>query len=136
MQNDSSPFPHLLPLLSHAATAILAVTTTLLASWLGRKKQDAEVGKLTAETRHLEVSTDLAINDAVLESARVVAQLVIDAERLRDRSEHWERKAVAEQRRADLLQLEVNSMDLQMRKLDGYVKAKGLHPSELDTPRE
>lgn len=136
MQNDSSPFPHLLSLLSHATTAILAVFTTLIAGWLGRKKQTAEVGKLAAETRHLEVTTDLAINDAVLESARMVAQMVIDAERLRSERDHWEYKAGVEKRRADLLEIEVGTMDLQMRKLDGYVKAKGLHPSELDTPKD
>ena len=127
MQGESSTSSQVLPLLSHLATIILTVAGTLTGVWFKRKREPAEVAKIEAETRQIEVGTDLQL-------IREVTKAITKAERMKEERDHWERKADDLQKQVDLKDIEISSMDTQMRRMDGFIKARGLHLSDLDKP--
>lgn len=113
------------------------VAAAILTLWLKRKHGPAEVEKLRAEARSIEVRDDIAIGDSVLKLVKEVAIATVEAERLRDQCEHWQRKAGDLQQQLDLLVIEVDSADYQMRKQMNFIKAidKESEYLKLDQPK-
>jgi len=125
MQPDTSPIPHTL-----AQWFGLALATFIAAAggWFARRKREpVELRKLEAETRQINVTTDVSLIQAATEALNKAC-------RLQDERDHWERKAGRLEEQVDLLTIEVHAADMQMRKLSGYIKSKGLDASEIDKP--
>ena len=86
MQQETSTSPQIWLLASNAVTAFVTVATTLTAVWFKRKREPAEIAKITAETRQISVNTDVSLIQAATTA-------IGKAERLQDERDHWERKA-------------------------------------------
>lgn len=126
MQPDTSIFPHNL---AQWFSVVLASILGIVGGWAARRKREpVELAKIEAETRQIHVTTDVSLMQAATEALNKAC-------RLQDERDHWERKAESLQKQVDLLQIEVNAADEQMRRMDGFIKAKGLHQSDLDIPK-
>lgn len=119
-----------------AVTAVVASAGTCLAAWLKGRQSPSEIAKTEAQIRSIDMASDLSVISELREVLHEAALATGRAERMKDQRDHWERKSETLQKQVDLLNIEILSMDNQMRRLSGYVKAKGLNPAELDVPRE
>lgn len=106
---------------------ILGWSGALTVEWIKKRRSPVEDAKTEAETRQIHVSTDLSLLQAATDA-------LAKACRLQDERDHWQRKAESLEKQNDLLNLEVISLDNQMRRMDGFIKGKGWHLSDLDKP--
>lgn len=116
-------------------TTLLYVVIATSLGWVGgwitrRKREPAEIAKLSAETRQIEVNTDVSL----IQAATIA---ITKAERLQDERDHWERKAGSLQRDLDLANIDVASMDIQMRKQMHFIELKNMKEEylKLDQPK-
>lgn len=97
--------------------------------WAKKKRSPAEERKTDAEARQIEAATNLTLMQAA-------ADAITKACRLEDERDHWKRKGESLEKQIELLNVEVNTMDVQMRKLHAFIKLKEWQYSELDKPKE
>lgn len=136
MQPDSPAFPHTWSQWVYAAVAgFLLYGGGLITAWFRRKHGPAEIAKLQAETGKIDAETRSVDANTNITLIQAAGSALAKAERLQDICNHLERKNEALQRENDLLNIEVNSMDVQMKRLHGFIKAKGWSFSEYDTPK-
>lgn len=138
-QPESPNYPHTLAQwLYIAIAAFLASGGTWIGLLFKRKHGPAEVRKITAEARSIEIRDDIAIGDSVLKLVKEVAVATVEVERLRDERDHWERKSMDLQKQLDLLTIEANSVDHQMRRQMNFIKAIGKEEDylKLDEPKQ
>jgi lipase chaperone LimK len=115
----------------------------LLNTWLNRHKPAAEVHLSEATATEITVRASSSASDAVMRMMErlTVAQDTID--RLRQERDAWEDeydKVFVERdgllRKNGLLEVENKSLERQLKRANGFIKALGHSLSELDTPRE
>lgn len=111
--------------------------------WLGhwfkdRKRQPHEIAKISAETRQINIETDVSLIQAATTA-------ITKAERLQQERDHWELKAFDLQaklteahRDNGQLAIEVSSMDRQMRKQMAFIETENLKDKylALDKPKD
>lgn len=117
---------------------VLASSLGWVGGWFTRRKREpAEINKLQAEARQINVGTDVSLIQAATTA-------ITKAERLQQERDHWELKCFDLQgklteanRDNGQLSIEVNSMDRQMRKQMAFIVAKNLHDEyvKLDQPK-
>lgn len=86
MQSESPSVPQIWLLLSNAATAILAIAGTLTALWFKRKREPIEIAKISAETRQIHISTEVA---SINVSRDLIRELQSVTEKAEQRREEW-----------------------------------------------
>lgn len=135
MQPETPTVPHVWLLLSNALTAFLTVLTTLTAVWFRRKREPVEIAKLHAETRQIQVNTDVSL----IQAATVA---IAKAERLQDERDHWERKATdlmldLEDARNSNSEKEIRLRlhEYQTKRLKGLLDIHSISYSEIDRVR-
>lgn len=138
LQLESSNYPHTLMQWLYTLLALFLGSGWGVAAWQRRKHGPVEVRKMAAEARSIEIRDEIAIGDSVLKLVKEVAVATIEVERLRDERDHWERKAEGLQEQLDMLTIEVNSADHQMRKQMSFIKAIGREKEylALDQPKD
>lgn len=130
MQLETPAYPHTLAQWAWILVAsAFGYAASLLEKWINKKRSPAEERKTDAEARQVEVATDLSLMQAASEA-------LTRACRMQDERDHWQRKADSLQRQVELLNIEIESMDSQMRRQEGFIKWKGLKSSEQDVPKE
>lgn len=135
MQQETPTVPHLWLLLSNALTAFVTVATTLTAVWFKRKREPVEIAKLHAETRQININTDVSLIQAA-------TLAITKAERLQDERDHWERKATdlmldLEDSRSSNSEKEIRLRlhEYQTKQLKGLLDVHRISYSEIDKPR-
>lgn len=108
---------------------VLGYAGSSIKEWIARKRSPAEERKTDAETRQIDTATNISLMQAASDA-------LTKACRLQDERDHWERKAASLENQNQLLNVEIESMDKQMRRMDGFIKAKGWKLSDLDTPKD
>lgn len=142
LQLESSNYPHTL-----AQWLYILLATFLggggvgawLTAWFRRRHGPAEVRKIHAEARQIEVRSDIDLGDSVLKLIKEVSTAKIEAERLRDERNHWELKSFDLQLEVKDLQSENAQMQTQARlderqikKMKALLDLKGISYSEAD----
>ncbi len=85
LQPDASNYPHTLAQwLYIAIAAFLASGGTWLGLWSKRKHGPAEVRKINAEARSIEIRDELAISDTVVRLSKEVAEARVEADHRRE----------------------------------------------------
>lgn len=135
MQPDISSIPQNL---AQVLWLLLASSLGWIGGWLTRRRREPhEVAKLQAETRQINVETDVSLIQAATTA-------ITKAERVQQERDHWELKAFDLQMKLTdanqengQLRIEVTSMDRQMRKQMAFIVAKDLHDEyvKLDQPK-
>ncbi len=79
------------PVIPHNLTQLLWLLIASFLGWIGgwlsrRKREPVEIARVQAETRQINVSTDVSL----IQAATVA---LAKAERLQDERDHWERRA-------------------------------------------
>lgn len=105
--------------------------------WLNIESE-ARAAKTKAEARHLDSETIDKAYERIDELHAIIDEL--RAERERDRLEllrtsHLEYVSEQQRKQIDQQRIELDLADQQMKKLKGFIDAKGLKPSELDEPK-
>lgn len=144
-QHESPSYPHTLAQWFYIVVAWFlgnGVAAAILTLWQKRKHGPAEVRKLDAEARSIEIRDDIAIGDFVLKLTKDVAVAAIEAERLRDERNHWELKAFdlqveLKESRAENAQLMTQaSLDnYQIRRQMAFIEMENLKEKYLATDR-
>ena len=84
MQPDISSIPQSL---AQVLWLVLASSLGWVGGWLTRRRREPhEIAKMSAETRQINVNTDVSLIQAATTA-------IAKAERLQDERDHWERKA-------------------------------------------
>lgn len=135
MQPDISSIPHsLLQVLS----LVLASSLGWVGGWLTRRKREPhEIAKIAAETRQINVSTDVSL----IQAATVA---IAKAERLQQERDHWEMKAFDLQ--VELKEVQEENAQLttqaridnyQIRRQMAFIEMKGLREEyiAMDKPK-
>lgn len=131
MQPDSLPIPH----------SVLQVLSLVLASslgWIGgwitrRKREPAEIAKLSAETRQISINTDVSLIQAATAA-------LTKAERLQDERDHWERKANDLQMKVIQAEADARAAEMFVDQLHAAAKLAGVRlrdysPQQLNPPK-
>lgn len=110
MPNDSPAFLTVAEILRLLIASFIAGA----GGWIARrKKEPAEIAKLRAEARSIDVSTDLSLmkaaSEALTNSLRVV-----------DQRDHWQRKAAELLRQVNDLEADAHLGDLQLKKMTAH----------------
>lgn len=118
---------------------LLASSLGLAGGWVARRKREpVEIAKLHAETRQINVNTDVSLIQAATTA-------LIKAGRLQHERDHWEMKAFdlqveLKEARAENGQLMAQARldNQQIRKLMGFIEASGLKDKyiALDKPKD
>lgn len=123
-------------------STILYVVVASILAWLGgwftrRKREPVELAKLHAEAQKTHAETRRIDADTDLSLIQTAAQAVAKAERVQARSDFWKWKAEDLQRQVDLLTLEANNADQQMRKQMNFIEVIGKKDEylKLDQPK-
>lgn len=98
----------------------------------------AQAEKIKAEARHLDSETVNRAYDRIEELHAIIDEL--RAEKETDRLEllrmsHLEYVSEQQKKQLEQQRIELDLSDQQMKKLKGFIDAKGLKPSELDEPK-
>lgn len=129
MQPETPVIPHTW---IHAVWILVASSLgyagSLLREWINKKRSPAEEAKTHAEARQIDANTNL-------ELMKAASDALTKACRLQDERDHWQRKSESLEKRVELQEIEISSMDQQMRRLHGFINSKGLHISEMDIPK-
>lgn len=133
MQPEAPVIPH----------SLLQVLWLLLASSLGwaggwlarRKREPVEIAKIHAETRQININTDVSL----IQAATIA---ITKAERLQGERDHWERKAtdlmldLEDSRNANgEKEIRLRLHEYQTKRLKGLLDAHAISYSEIDRPR-
>ncbi|HEX7333421.1 MAG TPA: hypothetical protein VF290_18095 [Pyrinomonadaceae bacterium] len=105
--------------------------------WLGIESE-ARAAKTKAEARHLDSETIDKAYERIDELHAIIDEL--RAEREKDRLEllrmsHLEYFSEQQKKQLEQQRIELDLADQQMKKLKGFIDAKGLKPSDLDEPK-
>lgn len=130
MQDGIPQAPHWLQLTLGIVAALLGGVgiDRVYSTWLNRRKPASEI-HLTEETAtEVRVRSSSAAGDAVMRMMDRLdaAQTTID--KLREERDDWQQKY-------ELGEIENRSLLQQMERANAYLKANGLHLSDLDKPR-
>lgn len=133
MQPDVSSIPHSL---LQVLWLLLASSLGWLGGWLSRRKREPhEIAKISAETRQINVETDVSLIQAATTA-------ITKAERLQQERDHWERKATdlmldLEDAREKNAQQDTRLKlhEYQMKRLKGLLDSRSISYSEIDIPR-
>jgi hypothetical protein len=133
MQPDSFPIPHSL---AQVFWIVLASSLAWLGGWLTRRKREPhEIAKISAETRQINIETDVSLIQAATTA-------ITKAERLQQERDHWERKAtdlvldLEDSREKNAQQdTRLRLHEYQMKRLKGLLDAHSISYSEIDIPR-
>lgn len=157
LQPESPNYPHTLAQWVYILLATFVGGGGLgawLTAWLRRKHGPAEVRKINAEARSIEIRDELAVGDTVVKLVREVAQATVDAERRRDewiRREDelrtqvvfWRNKAeeldgelVSEREEKAQHETRARLHEYQIKKLKALLSYHNISYAELDHPRE
>lgn len=136
MQPDASSIPHSL---AQVLWLVLATFVGSVGGWIARRKREPhEVAKLQAETRKINVETDVSLIQAATTA-------ITKAERLQQEREHWELKAFdleveLKDARADIAQMATQARldNYQIRRQMAFIEMKNLKDQylALDHPKE
>lgn len=136
MQPDASSIPHSL---AQVLWLVLATFVGSVGGWVARRKREPhEVAKLQAETRKINVETDVSLIQAATTA-------ITKAERLQQEREHWELKAFdleveLKDARADIAQMTTQARldNYQIRRQMAFIEMKNLKDQylALDHPKE
>lgn len=96
--------------------------------WLNRKKPTAEVHVTEATATEITVRAGSTAGDAVIRMMDRLDEAQITIDKLRAERDGLKLKA-------DLAVIEANSLTQQLERASGYLKAHGLHLSDLDKPK-
>jgi hypothetical protein len=103
--------------------------------WFKRKREPVEIAKLHAETRQININTDVSLIQAATTA-------LSKAERLQDERDHWERKAtdlildLEDSRNANNEKdIRLRLHEYQMKRLKGLLDVHSISYSEIDRPR-
>lgn len=96
--------------------------------WLHRKKPAAEVHVAEATATEIAVRAGSTAGDAIMRMMDRLDEAQVTIDRLR--AERNELKL-----RSDLIDIEVRSLQTQLDRANGYLKANNLHLSDLDKPK-
>lgn len=99
--------------------AVLGVGGTLLSQLLTRRKTAAEVRKTEAETRHIELTDQIAEGNLLKDLMIAGAQAVLDVDRLRRQEEFQHSRADRLEQEKGIIETE---RDLLRLELDKYIK--------------
>lgn len=133
MQLDTPVIPHgLLQLLY----ILLASSLGWAGGWLTRRKREpVEIAKISAETRQININTDVSL----IQAATIA---ITKAERLQGERDHWERKAtdlmldLEDSRNANSeKEIRLKLHEYQMKRMKGLLDAHGINYAEIDKPR-
>ena len=155
LQPETPSYPHTLAQwLYVAVAAFLASGGTWLTLWSKRKHGPAEVRKIHAEARSIEIRDELAVGDTVVKLVREVAQATVDAERRREeflrredemrtqivfwRNKCEEMDGELAEKLDEIAQFETRAklQEYQIKKLKAILDFKNISYAELDEPRD
>lgn len=135
MQPDVSFIPHSL---AQVFWIVLASSLAWLGGWLTRRKREPhEIAKISAETRQINIGTDVSLIQAATTA-------ITKAERLQQERDHWELKAFdndvqLKEARAQIAQMTTQARldNYQIRRQMAFIEMKNLKDEylALDTPR-
>jgi hypothetical protein len=109
MYQGATTSPHSwLELVYLIAVAILASGSTYLFPKLKRKQTEADIHKIDAETRQIDLSSMSSGGDLMLGLMKQAAIAMADVERLRAQKEFWQAKAEASETECELLRLQLD----------------------------
>jgi predicted nuclease with TOPRIM domain len=115
----------------------------LLNTWLNRHKPAAEVHVTEATATEITVRAGSSASEAIIRMMGKLSEAQETIDRLRQERDAWEDeydKVFVERddllRKNGLLEVENKSLERQLKRTNGFVKALGHSLSELDTPGE
>ncbi len=128
------------PVIPHNLTQLFWLLLASFLGWIGgwlsrRKREPVEIARVQAETRQINVSTDVSL----IQAATVA---LAKAERLQDERDHWERRAtdlmldLEDSRNANgEKEIRLRLHEYQTKRLKGLLDVHGISYSEVDRPR-
>lgn len=139
MQQGTASPHSLLEFVYYALVALIASGSTYLFPKLRRKKTEADIDKVAAEARQIDLSGMTQGGDLMLGLMKQAAIAMADVERLKVQKEFWQAKAQAVemerndlQTRNELQEIELGMRDSDIRKLKGILDSQGLKLSDFD----
>jgi hypothetical protein len=108
------------PVIPHSLAQVLWPVLAGILGWAGgwvsrRKREPIELAHLKAQTRQVNISTDLSLIHAASEA-------LAKASRVIDQCDHWQRRAAELQLELDQSGTQARLDELQVRRLHGMVK--------------
>lgn len=135
MQESSPSFPWTHPLALVVATIlgfVLRHSYKWVLLFLGRNKPRAETDEITARTqktlaeaRQIHVRSDTEVSNVVLEVTSRIMEMQEENEVVRKERDRLEQQVA-------LQAIELKSYESQIRKMEGFIKVKGLSYSDAD----
>jgi hypothetical protein len=127
MLQDAPPIPHTWQEWTRVfVAALLGYGATYLPALLRRKQTNAEIEntaagtrRTEAETRNLDLQTNIQAGNIVLELIREIATVTLRVERLQVEVNHWKRKAESEAAAREILERQLDPIISLGKRMEG-----------------